>query len=148
MRRFYGKMVLWLLLAGFCIMFGVSMAQAGLERIGGPMDGQQSAAVSASAQDGAVKRSTGSAGQRGQTGTSATGRVDSQSIGSSRSNGYSSQGIKRQGTQQNSLNQTNGINEVGAATHSTSLSSKIGGALQIAAQLCIKLVVSIFDGIF
>jgi hypothetical protein len=36
MRAFYGKMVLFVLLVGFCIFFGVDIANRGMERIQGP----------------------------------------------------------------------------------------------------------------
>jgi hypothetical protein len=36
MRAFYVKMVLFVLLVGFCILFGVDIANRGMERIQGP----------------------------------------------------------------------------------------------------------------
>lgn len=37
MRRFYTRMLMFLLLVGFCIFFGVDLANRGMERIQGPL---------------------------------------------------------------------------------------------------------------
>lgn len=41
MMRFYMKSGLFLLFALFCILFGISLASNGIERVNGPLDEQQ-----------------------------------------------------------------------------------------------------------
>jgi hypothetical protein len=123
MARFYLKVALFGLLVLFCILFGVSLATKGMERIQGPIP------PSASERPSVAAKSTISP-------TPGKTAADSAAMDKAASSPATK---KKSATEENPV-----------ATHDSSMNrvgNKLGGLLQITAHHGIELFVSIFDAL-
>jgi hypothetical protein len=140
LRRFYIKVSLFGLLLLFCILFGVSLASSGMERIQGPQPSAKATAQEpvkpAGKGTAAAATTTTAAGTAGKATPSAAPKGDA---GAKASAGATSTAkSETDKTADPVADHDNSLNHVG---------NKLGDLLQIASHHGIKLFVSIFDAI-
>ncbi|MEC0271042.1 DUF3679 domain-containing protein [Paenibacillus anseongense] len=131
LRHFYIKVSLFGLLLLFCILFGVSLASSGMERIQGP---QPSAKTAAQEPVKPAGNGTVAAASAGKANPSPTPNGDARAKANAGSNAKPETEKKPDPV----ADHDNSLNHVG---------NKLGDLLQIASHHGIKLFVSIFDAI-
>ncbi|MCY9658468.1 DUF3679 domain-containing protein [Paenibacillus chondroitinus] len=130
LRHFYIKVSLFGLLLLFCILFGVSLASSGMERIQGPQPSAKAAVQDPVKPTG---KGTAAAASAGKATTSPAPKSDA----GAKTNAGST--AKPETEKQDPVaDHDNSLNHVG---------NKLGDLLQIASHHGIKLFVSIFDAI-
>lgn len=136
LRHFYIKVSLFGLLLLFCILFGVSLASSGMERIQGPQPSAKAAAQEAVKPAGAGKGTTTIAANGGKATPSAAPKGDT----GAKANTGATSTVKPDSDKKADpvADHDNSLNHVG---------NKLGDLLQIASHHGIKLFVSIFDAI-
>lgn len=137
LRHFYIKVSLFGLLLLFCILFGVSLASSGMERIQGPQPSAKAAAIQEPVKPaGAGKGTTTAAANAGQASPSAAPKGDT----GAKANTGAASTVKPETDKKADpvADHDNSLNHVG---------NKLGELLQIASHHGIKLFVSIFDAI-
>jgi len=125
LRHFYVKVGLFGLLLLFCILFGVSLASSGMERIQGPQPSSKAA------QEPAVKTPTGKV-TTVKTSASPSPKGDAAAKANTAVNPQAEKKAEPVADHDNSLNH---------------VGNKLGDFLQIASHHGIKLFVSLFDAI-
>ncbi|MBA2938179.1 DUF3679 domain-containing protein [Paenibacillus sp. CGMCC 1.16610] len=131
LRHFYIKVSLFGLLLLFCILFGVSLASSGMERIQGP---QPSAKAAAQEPVKPTAKGTVAAASAGKATTSPAPKGDA----GTKTNAGSTAKPEADKQADPVADHDNSLNHVG---------NKLGDLLQIASHHGIKLFVSIFDAI-
>lgn|GEM_PF-1453824 len=172
MKRFYLKVTLFGLLLLFCVMFGVSLASSGVERISGPMgaagaaaketDGGVKAAVAGNA--GAGRTQAGAGGEARTAGENAgsesKGAVKTASAGSGKGTakgtaGGSGKGLSTgksgatagNGGAQGAGAQEHGLSPAGKDAALNQVGNKFGDLLQIMAYHGIRAFIGLFDSV-
>lgn len=138
LRHFYIKVSLFGLLLLFCILFGVSLASSGMERIQGPQPSAKAAVQEpvkpAGKGTAAAATTTTAAANAGKTTPSASPKGDE----GAKANAGAAAKPETQKNADPVADHDNSLNHVG---------NKLGDLLQIASHHGIKLFVSIFDAI-
>ncbi|MBP1961499.1 DUF3679 domain-containing protein [Paenibacillus aceris] len=128
LRQFYIKVSLFGLLLLFCILFGVSLASSGMERIQGPQPSGKAAQVVG----------TGVPAAASATGTKASPSSAPKGAAAAKVNATATAKPESEKKADPVADHDNSLNHVG---------NKLGDLLQIASHHGIKLFVSIFDAI-
>ncbi|MZQ81935.1 DUF3679 domain-containing protein [Paenibacillus sp. 5J-6] len=134
LRHFYIKVSLFGLLLLFCILFGVSLASSGMERIQGPQPSAKAAVQEPVKPAGKGTIAAAASGQKATPSAAPKGGTGAQASAGATSNVKPETDKKAEPV----ADHDNSLNHVG---------NKLGDLLQIASHHGIKLFVSIFDAI-